>query len=186
MSTQNNESKHNAVRKPRQRIFEMVLFAMLGALMFCSKLLMELLPNIHLVGMLVVVLTVVYRVKALIPIYIYVALSGLYAAFHPWWFPYLYVWTVLWAMTMLVPKRIPKGAAVVIYPLLCSLHGFAFGTLYAPAQALMYKLSFEGMLAWIVAGFPYDIIHGISNLAAGALIFPLSELLKKLMKQHSR
>ena len=51
-----------------QRIFEMVLFAMLGSLMFCSKIVMEALPNIHLLGMLIVVYTIVFRRKALIPL----------------------------------------------------------------------------------------------------------------------
>ena len=50
----------------------MVIFAMLGTLMFCSKIILEVLPNIHLLGMLTMVYTIVYRRKALIPIYIYV------------------------------------------------------------------------------------------------------------------
>ena len=69
------------------RIREMVIFAMLGTLMFCSKILLEVLPNIHLLGMLTIVYTVVYRRKALIPIYIYVFLNGLFAGFNMWWVP---------------------------------------------------------------------------------------------------
>ena len=45
-----------------------VLFALFGGLMFLSDLLMEALPNIHLVGVLLVVLTRVYRSGALIPL----------------------------------------------------------------------------------------------------------------------
>ncbi len=166
-------------------MFEMVLFAMFGALMFVSDLMMELLPNIHLVGMMIVMLTVVFRAKALIPVYIYVFLSGLYAGFDMWWVPYLYIWTVLWGMAMLIPKSIPRGVAAVAFPIVCSLHGFAYGTLYAPAQALMFDMNVEQTFAWIVSGFPFDIIHGISNFAAGLLILPLSELVKKLLKSHS-
>ncbi len=51
---------------------EITVFAMLGAVMYASKLLMELIPNVHLLGVLVVAFTVVYRKKALYPIYIYV------------------------------------------------------------------------------------------------------------------
>ena len=39
----------------------MVIFAMLGTVMFVSKVIMELLPNIHLLGMLTMVYTLVYR-----------------------------------------------------------------------------------------------------------------------------
>ena len=59
-------------------IREMAVFAMLGALMFASKRLMEVLPNIHLLGTFIVALTVVYRGKALYPLYIYIFLDHLY------------------------------------------------------------------------------------------------------------
>ena len=64
----------------RKLVYEIVLFSMLGSLMFCSDIVMEALPNIHLVGMLTMVYTVVFRVKALIPIYVYVMLTGLLSA----------------------------------------------------------------------------------------------------------
>ena len=54
---------------------------MLGTLMFVSKIVMELLPNIHLLGMLTMLYTVVFRRKALVPIYVYVLINGLYAGF---------------------------------------------------------------------------------------------------------
>lgn len=162
----------------------MVVFAMLGTLMFCSKIIMEVLPNIHLLGMLTMVYTVAFRKKALLPIYLYVVLNGLYAGFSLWWVPYTYIWTILWAVTMLLPKKMPRKIAVIVYPVVCGLHGFAFGTLYAPAQALMFGLDFKQMLAWIAAGLPWDAIHGAGNLAAGLLILPFSELLRKLMTKQ--
>ena len=148
--------------------------------MFCSKLIMEFLPNVHLLGMFTILLTVVYRARALIPIYIYVLLNGLYAGFSLWWMPYLYIWTILWGLTMLLPKKMPLKIAAIVYPLLCAIHGFAYGTLYASAQALMFNLSFEQMLVWIGAGIPFDVIHGIGNFVAGLLVLPLSRLLLKL------
>ena len=153
--------------------------------MFCSKIIMEVLPNVHLLGTFTMVYTVTYRQKALIPLYVYVLLNGLYAGFATWWIPYLYIWSVLWAVTMLIPQNLPKKVAYIVYPVVCSLHGFAFGTLYAPAQALLFGLSFEQMIAWIIAGLPWDAIHGVANLFVGALIVPLSELLKKLAKRQS-
>lgn len=160
---------------------EMALFAMLGALMYCSKVIMEVLPNVHLLGMFTMTFTVVFRFKALIPIYIYVMLNGLFAGFATWWVPYLYIWAVLWGVTMLLPKNMPKKLACVVCPAVCCLHGLAFGTLYAPAQALLFGLNFRQMLAWIAAGLPWDVVHGVGNLFAGMLIVPLSSLLNKLV-----
>ncbi len=164
------------------RIKEICIFAMLGSLMFCSKIIMEALPNIHLLGTLIAVYTIVYRKKALIPIYIYVMLDGLFGGFSLWWIPYLYIWTILWGAFMLLPKKMPKKVGYIVYPCICALHGFLYGTLYAPAQALMFGLDFDGMIAWIIAGIPFDMIHGISNLICGLLIIPLSEILKKLSR----
>ena len=153
---------------------------MMATLMFCSKILMEALPNIHLLGMLTMTYTIVLRKKALIPIYVYVLLNGLYGGFSMWWVPYLYIWAILWAVTMLLPRNMPKKIACVVYPAVCGLHGFLFGILYSPAQAVMFGLDSEQLLAWIVAGFPFDALHGAGNLIAGLLIFPVSEFLKKL------
>ena len=164
----------------------MTVFPMLGALMFCSKIIMEALPNIHLLGMLVMVYTLAFRTKALIPIYIYVFLNGLYAGFNMWWIPYLYIWTILWGITMLLPRNMPKKVAYVVYPIVCCLHGLAFGALYAPAQALMFGFNFKQTIAWIVAGFPFDLIHGIGNLATGLLIVPFADLIKKLAKKYMK
>jgi len=167
----------------RKRVLYMVLFSMLGALMFCSKVIMEALPNIHLLGMLTMVYTLTFRAKALIPLYVYVLLNGLYAGFDVWWIPYLYIWTILWGVTMLLPKRMPNWLCYIVYPVVCSLHGFAFGILYAPAQALFFNLNFEQTLIWIASGSVFDIIHGISNFAAGLLIVPFTALLNKLLKK---
>jgi hypothetical protein len=60
----------------------------------------------------------------------------------------------------------------------CAAHGFLYGVLYAPMQALLFGLSFEGMMAWIVAGLPFDITHGISNFCCGMLIVPIVTALK--------
>ncbi len=178
----------NEVRKKRRRIniYEIVVFAMLGTVMFCSKIIMELLPNIHLLGMFTIVFTIVYRFKALIPIYIYVVMNGVYSGFSVWWVPYTYIWTILWGLAMLVPPRLPRTLKCIIYPILCGLHGFAFGILYSPAQAILFGMDLNQMVAWIIAGLPFDIIHGFGNLAAGCLIVPLSELLKKLSKNAYR
>ena len=159
---------------------------MLGALMFASKMLMEVAPNIHLLGVFTIAFTVVYRGKALYPIYIYVLLNGVFGGFGIWWIPYLYIWTVLWGITMLLPKKMPKAVAVVVYAVVNALHGYGFGIIYAPAQALLFGLSFKGMIAWIIAGFPFDVIHGTSNLIGGLLIVPIVFVLKKLEKESSR
>lgn len=91
---------------------EIVIFGMLGGIMYVSKIIMEAAPNIHLLGTFIVAFTVVYRKKALYPIYIYVLLNGMFSGFSVWWIPYLYVWTVLWGAVMLLPQKMPKKLQV--------------------------------------------------------------------------
>ena len=66
---------------------ETAVFSMLGAMMFASKVLMDVLPNIHLIGTFIVAITVVYRKKALYPLFIFVFVTGLLNGFATWWLP---------------------------------------------------------------------------------------------------
>jgi len=54
-----------------------------------------------------------------------------------------------------------------------------FGILYSPAQAIMFGLSFEATIAWIIAGLPWDFVHGVSNFFCGILIVPIVVVLRK-------
>ena len=165
-----------------QWLADLIVFAMLGAVMFISKIVLEILPNIELLSMFTMTFTIVYRKRALIPIYVYVMINGLYAGFALWWIPYLYLWTILWGITMLLPKHLPDKYAVPLYAVVCSLFGMAFGTLYAPAQAIMYGLNFKGMITWIIGGLLFDAVHAAGNLATGLLIVPLTKALRTFHK----
>lgn len=165
-------------------IREITIFAMLGAVMYVSKIVMEFLPNVHLLGVFTIAFTVVYRKKALYPIYIYILLLGMFNGFSSWWIPHLYLWTVLWGVVMLLPKNMPKKLRPLIYMLVNAAHGFLYGTLYAPAQAIMFGLNLEKTVAWIVAGLPWDAVHGVSNFVCGLLIVPIISVLRMAEKNN--
>lgn len=161
-----------------------ILFSLFGVLMFLSDLLMEGLPNIHLVGVFLCLFTRIYRTRALIPLYLYVFLTGLFYGFGLWWIPYLYVWLPLWGVVMLLPKNLSRPAKFILLPLLCGLHGLLFGILYAPAQAILFSLSFEQMLLWIAAGFGFDLLHAAGNFVFGFLCPPLEAALLSLENKY--
>ena len=170
-------NKHLSIR-------DMAVFGMLGALMFVTKVIMEAIPNIHLLGLFIMVFTLTYRVRALIPIYIYVFLNGIIEGFSYWWITYLYVWTILWGVTMLLPRNMPVWLCSIVYPLVCTLHGLSFGVLYAPVQALMFGYTLEETMLWIAGGLTFDVLHAIGNFAAGLFILPLHRALEKLEKRR--
>lgn len=163
---------------------EIAIFAMLGAIMFVSKVVMEGIPNVHLLGTFVVSFTLTYRVKALFPIYGYVFVNGLWEGFSPFgWLPEVYLWLILWGATMLLPQNMPKRIAPVVYMMVSALHGLLFGAFYAPVYAIFAGMGWNRVWLWIVAGLPYDILHAIGNFVLGMLIIPIVTLLKRLDKK---
>lgn len=168
-------------------MFRLVLYAMLGAMMYASKWVLQALPNIHLIGFFIMAFTAVYRAQALIPIYVFVFLCGIFDGFGAWWVPYLYIWTILWGITMLIPPKIIGSKwGYFVCPLVNGLFGLLFGVLYAPGQALIYGFNFEQTLAWIGTGLIFDVYHCVGNFAAGFLVPPFVLLMLKLEKIYNR
>ncbi|MBQ8793710.1 MAG: hypothetical protein IJZ63_03065 [Clostridia bacterium] len=162
------------------KLKDVAVLSLMGALMFAGDVLLEMLPNIHLVGIFITVTTAVYRKWALLSIYVYVLLQGLLSGFDLWWIPYIYIWDFLWLFIMLIPKRLPDNIKNILYVVVCALHGYLFGILYAPSQVLLFfDGDFSRMIPWIILGIPADIIHGTSNLILGTLfILPAVKILK--------
>ena len=169
----------------RSKLVDLAIFAMLGTILFVSKIIFEFLPNIHPIAMFIAVYTLVYRVKALIPIYVYVFILGLYYGFPMWWYPYIYIWAVIWAFIMIIPKNASIRTKGILSAVFCGLHGILFGILYAPTQAIMFGLDFKGLIAWILAGLPFDVIHMCGNIALATLVVPLYKVLKKLEEKRT-
>ncbi len=164
--------------KRTDRLRKLILLTIFGSLMYLSQLLMAALPNIHMIALFITIITVVYRKWALVSIYVYAFLNGMYGIYVL--IPYLYVWTILWAVIMLLPRKTKPNIAVIIYSVVCGLHGIMFGVLYAPAQALLFGFSFEQTVAWVAYGLPYDLLHCIGNIVLSTFAYPLIKLLLRL------
>ncbi|MBQ6892718.1 MAG: hypothetical protein IJN48_00790 [Clostridia bacterium] len=160
---------------------EIVVFAMLGAIMFIGDLVFEWAPNVHPITMLVMVYTLTYREKGIFPLIVYLALEAVFFG-GLWLVPYFYIFPICYLVTLLLPRGMSKVKAQTCYSLVCTVFGLLFGTLYSPWQALIFMKSFElsKIVAWIAAGFPYDIVHAAGNFAASFLIIPLVTLLKRI------
>lgn len=167
----------------RGHLFSLVRYALLAALLVAAKEVLAVLPNIEVVTLLIVVYTVVYRRRALVPIYLFVAIEAVMYPMFSTVVMYLYVWAILWGLVMLLPRRVLPAP---VYMLIGGLYGLGFGALCAPAQALMFSLDFEGMLAWIVAGLPFDITHAISGFVSCLLVPPLARLFLRLESRRTQ
>ena len=74
---------------------------MLGAVTFGGKFVMAGLPNIEPVSLFVMLFAVVFGLKALFPIGIYVAMEILFYGIQLWNLNYLYIWAILAAAAWL-------------------------------------------------------------------------------------
>ncbi len=164
-------------RRSLLRLRGLLRDALLAAFLVFSKELLAALPNVELVSMLIISYTLVYRMRALVPIYLFVAIEWVLYPQPFYMVMYLYVWAILWGFTMLLPRRI---LPFPVYMLFGGLYGLAFGLLCAPAQAAFFGLNFSGMLAWIGAGFAFDLLHAVTNFAICCLVPPVVLLLQRL------
>jgi len=166
---------------------ELAIFATFGAMMFLSRMAMLAVPNVHLLAMFIASFTLVYRTKALIPIYVWVLIEGMAGGFPLWLVPYLYIWLPLWGAFMILGKfNIPNKVRVPLYMVICAFHGLTFDVMYSPwgMHLMGIPMTFEAWWTYLVAGLWWSITHAVGNFAAATLIIPLVTLIKKLDRKE--
>ena len=158
------------------RLREMIVLALLSAMMVGTQVALAAIPNVHLVAVFVILAALLFGWKALYSVYIFVILEGLIYGFSMWFVNYLYVWTVLAVIAILLRKnRSPwfwaavSGIFGLLFGALCSIPYFFVG---GWAAAFSY---------W-VAGIPFDLIHCVSNaVLAFILLLPLYNLCSRML-----
>lgn len=156
-------------------IKELVLIALLAALLLVSQVGLAFLPNIEVVSLLIILYTLFFRKKTLYIIYIFALLEGLIYGFGIWWFMYLYVWTILWGITTLLKNE----KSPIIWAFISGFFGLLFGTLCSVPYFITGGVSMG--LSWIAAGLMADVIHGVGNFFVALLLFqPLYAAFRKV------
>ena len=152
----------------------LILLSLYGAILFGSQVALSGLPNIEIVTLLVILLTTVYGATALLPVYIFVMLEGFFWGFNDWWIGYLYVWTILVGIVLLLRKF----SHVLLWTVVAGTFGLAFGTLMAPVKLVIGGPGYA--LGWIISGLKFDVVHCIGNVATTLTLFvPLQKVMIK-------
>ncbi|MDD3335890.1 MAG: hypothetical protein PHI98_10305 [Eubacteriales bacterium] len=171
----------HSLTKPRLNARELVLLALLTALLLAMQVALAALPNIELVSLLIILYTLYYRKKALFVIYAFALCEGLLYGFGLWFINYLYVWTVLWGVTTLCRRvTAPMGWALI---------SAAFGLSFGLLCAIPYLFIGGVPMAWayFLSGIPFDIAHCAGNLLTALALFkPLNRLFAKLQNGFHR
>lgn len=159
------------------RARDIVLMGLLGAILMVTKMALAWLPNIEPVSLLVMVYASVLGWKALCPVYVYVALEYMIWGFGLWSACYLYVWTILALLAILLRRmESPVGWAVL---------GGAFGLCFGALCALVYLAAggWQFALSWWVSGIPFDLLHCVGNFAMALFLFrPCHKVLSRLTR----
>lgn len=154
------------------------ILSLMAAVIFGSKVAMSMLPNIHLVAVLLMLCTVGFGWKAMYTVFIYVMLEGLVYGFQIWWISYLYIWPLLVVLTM----AIRRFQSYILYAILAGCFGFLFGAMCA--ISMIFTSGIQGAHYWWLAGIPYDLIHGVSNFVITLVVLPpLDKLFRKYLKR---
>ena len=154
---------------------EVVLFGMLGALMFALQVVMAPLPNIEPVSLLVMLFAAVFGWKSLYAVYVFVVMEVLFHGIGLWNINYLYVWTVL-AVAAIFMRRMDSSLS---WAILSAVFGMSFGALCGIVDIFIGGIAYAAA-KW-ASGIPFDLLHCGGNFVIALLLFkPLRTLLSKL------
>lgn len=160
---------------------EIVLFGMLGALIFAAKYVMAFLPNIEPVSLMVMLCAVVFGRKAAYPIALYVLMEVLFYGLELWNINYLYIWAIL----AIAAGQMRQTRSPLPWAILSGTFGLLFGALCAPVDVVIGGFGYA--IAKWVSGIPFDIAHCIGNFAIALVMFvPMRNLLEKLYAKLER
>lgn len=157
-----------------RRSRQVVLSAVMAAMMLVFKYALDGLPNIELVSLLIIVYTLEFPALAPGAIYAYVLIYGLLNGFGLWWFPQLYVWLVLYG----VVRLFHTAESPLFWACVSAIFGLSYGALYALSYSVMNGPAMG--FAWWVSGLPFDALHcGGNFLCALLLLRPLRRVMRQ-------
>ena len=160
-----------------EKIRDIVLTAMMSAILFGVQVALAFLPNIELVSLLVIIFSHVFGYKVFIMIYIFAVAEGLTYGFGTWWVCYLYVWTILAAAALFL-RRIQSP---YIWAFISGLYGLLFGFLCAVTY--LFIGGPQMMFSYWIAGIMFDVTHCAGNFFVALVLYkPVKSVLLKLYK----
>ena len=162
---------------------DVALVGIMIAVIEAAKLSLAAIPNVELTSFLVIMFTLYFGKKAFFAIPGFVLIEVMIFGFEPMWVTaYMYVWPVLFLLTLLVRRF--KGTFNMA--LLSGLYGLMFGFLCSfPYLFLTTSLNptagLKSAITWWIAGIPFDVIHGVSNFLIMLVLFnPVSRVLERV------
>ena len=157
---------------------DIALVGVMIATLEAVKQALAFLPNVEMITLLIVLYALVFGKRVYYAIPVFILMEGCLYGFGIWWIMYIYIWPLLAFVTRLYRKQES--------PWFWAIFTGGFGLIFGALCAIPYLFidGWHGALVWWVAGIPYDILHGISNVVLCLILFrPLYQVLKRLEMQ---
>ena len=106
----------------------LALLGLLTAVLLGSQVALAALPNVELVSLLVILYSLLLGRQVFLILYGFILLEGCLYGFGLWWISYLYVWSILAGIVLVL--RQPKAPAL-FWAILSGFFGLSFGALCA-------------------------------------------------------
>ena len=149
----------------------------MAALMVAGQVSMAALPNIEPVSLFIIAGAVVYGWQILFSVYAFVLVEGLIFGFGMWFVNYLYVWTILAVIAILL--RNCEGR--LLWAAVSGFFGLGFGFLCAIPYVFISGV--PAAVAYYISGIPFDLLHAAGNFVMALLLLPpCISVLKKLKR----
>jgi len=155
---------------------EMTILSLFAALMIALQVAMASLPNIELVTLLIILVTVHLGWKALFSVAVFVLVEGLIYGFNIWFINYLYVWPILTLIVMALRSQ----SSVLLWTIVAGFYGLLFGTLCSVPYFLTG--GWAAGISYIAAGLTFDLAHCAGNIVSVLVLFtPLDKILRRCL-----
>ena len=149
--------------------------ALMGALMFASKVVLASLPNIHIIAVLIILGTVFFGKNILFSVAVYILLEGFFYGFGLWWICYWYLWPLLVVIALLFRKN----DSAFLWAVAAAVHGLLFGAL--SSIPYIFISGWETAVSIWAAGIPFDLLHGAGNFVLTLVLYrPLYRTLVRI------
>lgn len=162
---------------------DVALVGVMVAVIEACKLAMMHLPNIELTTFWIIMFTLYFKKRVFFVIPVFIAIEGAIFGIGIWLIMYLYTWPLLALVTLALSKKMDAITAAAV----SCVFGLTFGLMGSIPYLFMgtdVQSGFSTAFAWWVAGIPWDLTHGISNLVIMLVLYrPVTKIMAIVSKQ---
>ena len=162
---------------------DLIILVLITIFAITGRILLEPLPNVQPVTVVVLLVGIHYGATRSIGVATIIAISSNLVMGHGLWTFYQALgWSLVGVTGALLSQSLRVGDKISV-PRVASISfiaAFAFD--WVVSVSVLHTLPLENLPVYILAGLPFDLVHGVGNVAIAAWI---AEPISDIMSRHS-